>query len=369
MQPNKFIQTVFLISLFSINTLIAQNEESGLQEIIKKIFNGITFSGQWFLSYQNEKINNVTSNEFLLKRGYITFQKKFSDNFSARITQDVVVDREGDGEGDVEIRLKYGFLRWQFDGGTFFYKPSIDFGMVSRPWIDFEQSINKYRVQGTMFLERSGILSSADYGITFTSLLGGEVSEEYQKEVNKTFPGKYGSLAIGVYNGGGYHAIEKNENKMIDGRISIRPFPESITGLQFNLAGAIGKGNVESSPDFNSVAGTISYESKLISTSATFYRGTGFENGGKLDSFGKPLKNCGYSFFADLNVPNSSFSIIGRYDYFNSQSKPTVSISKRFIAGIAYYFFGESKILLDYDHISRTTGDDFIFELAVEFRY
>lgn len=372
MKGVKIKLVIIFILVLSNSFSLAQTEENNFKELIEKVFNGITFSGQWFLSYQSGRINDVTDNEFLLKRGYITFQKRFNENLSARITQDVVVDREGDGEGDIEIRLKYGFLRYQFKGGGFFYKPYIEFGLVSRPWIDFEQSINRYRVQGTMFLERTGILSSADYGISFVSLLGGELDAEFQENVTKSFPGKYGSLAVGIYNGGGYHAIEKNENKMIDGRLSIRPFPEIIPGLQLSFLGAYGKGNAGTSPDYNTLATNVSYENKNLALTGTYYKGTGFEDGSRLSIIGKPPHNSGYSFFADVNIPNTDISLIGRYDYFNSELDAINTISKRFIVGVAYYFFKDSKIIIDYDSIKRnntTYRDNYIFEIAVEFRY
>lgn len=366
------IVLLFILSLLASHSLSAQSEENGAGDLIKKFFADIKFSGQWFISYQSGRLNNVTDNEFLLKRGYITFQKKFDDRFSARITQDVVVDREGDGEGDIEIRLKYGFLRYQFEGGGFFHKPYLEFGLVSRPWIDFEQSINPYRVQGTMYLERNGLLSSADYGVGFVSLLGGEVSEEYQKNVSNSFPGKYGSIAVGIYNGGGYHAIEKNENKTVDGRLSLRPLPDYLPGLQLSFVGTFGKGNVSSSPEHSVTAGIISYESRLFDAAVTYYKGKGFEDGSRLDQSGNPPSNKGYSLFADFNIPGTKFSLIGRYDYFSSRSQNALRESERFIAGLAYYFFGDSKILIDYDLIKRTpsaTRDDYIFEVAVEFRY
>lgn len=354
------------------NNLFAQDDQDAFGETLKKIFNGINFSGQWFLSYQSGRKNDATDNEFLLKRGYITFQKKFDDNFSARITQDVSVDREGDGEGDIEIRLKYGYLRYQFESNDILYKPQIEFGLVSRPWIDFEQSINPYRVQGTMFLERYGILSSADYGITFLSLLGGEIDEEYQKNVNRNFPGKYGSVAIGVFNGGGYHAIEKNENKLIEGRLSIRPLPEILPGFQLSYAGAFGKGNSGLSPDFNVNSAFVSFESAMFVMTASYYTGKGFESGEKLSPDNLPYKNNGYSLFADLNLPNTKFSLLGRYDYFNTEVETSDIVFRRMIIGISYNFLEGSKILLDYDRIKRSSyvgSDDYIVELAVEFRY
>ncbi len=372
MKTKKIFPLIIALLTLSVEPFNAQTEDGEIKSFVKSLLNDISFSGQWFLSYQSGRVRGISDNEFLLKRGYITFNKRFNEHFSARITQDVNVDREGDGEGDIEIRLKYGFLRYQFSGGSLFYKPYVEFGMVSRPWIDFEQSINRYRVQGTMFLERSGILSSADYGLSFVTLLGGELDEDYQKNVSRSFPGKYGSFAIGIYNGGGYHAIEKNENKMVDGRLSLRPVPEIIPGLQFSFVGAYGKGNVGSSPEYKTLAGILSYESRIIDLTGTYYSGTGFEDGGQLNSYGKPPSNNGYSIFADFNIPKTPFNLIGRYDKFTSDSGIFKSISERYILGFAYYFLGDSKIIIDYDRVKRnfTTGkDDYVFEIAVEVRY
>lgn len=72
-------------------------------------------------------------------------------------------------------------------------------GVVHRPWIDFDQKINDYRLQESMFLDQNGIVGSADYGVTFSSLLGGEIDEEYQEEVQSSYPGRYGNLSLGVY--------------------------------------------------------------------------------------------------------------------------------------------------------------------------
>jgi hypothetical protein len=211
---------IFLAFTYSIQSQ-DNKEDNNLGGLVNKIFNDTEISGQWFLGYRYGFGENTDANEFLLKRGYLTFKESFYENFSTRFTQDISVDREGDGAGDIELRLKYGYLRYQFDSFGFFTDPFVEFGLVHRPWLGFEQKINRYRVQGRMFLERFGILHSADYGITFMSLLGGEINEEYQENVSDDHPGRYGSIEFGLYNGGGYHAIEKNENNFLkDGSLS-----------------------------------------------------------------------------------------------------------------------------------------------------
>lgn len=366
------VLTLIVFFTININTNYAQEETNSLTETIQKLMNGISISGQWFLGYQTGRKGGVTDNEFLLKRGYITFRKTFNENLSARFTQDVSVDRDGDGEGDIEIRLKYGFLKYEFESASFLTNPQIDFGLVSRPWIDFEQTINPYRVQGSMFLERYGILSSADYGITFQSLIGGELDDDYKKKVNKNFAGKYGSFSFGIYNGGGYHAIEKNENKLLEGRLTIRPLPELLTGFQLTYIGAIGKGNIESSPNHNLHSVFTSYETQLLSATANIYKGRGFEDGRNVDKDGIAPLNSGYSLFGNFNIPYIPFSLFARYDYFNSEISSKETTSERTILGVAYNFLQGSKIIIDYDYVKKSNSIkpyDYIFEAAIEIRY
>ena len=62
---------------------------------------------------------------------------------------------EGDDAGNIEMRLKYMYLKMKMDQFDFLPSSYFEFGMVHRPWLDFEESINGFRMQGTMFLERS----------------------------------------------------------------------------------------------------------------------------------------------------------------------------------------------------------------------
>ena len=72
----------------------------------KSVLDGIKIGGEWFVGYFYEKNGGESKNDFAIKRGYITISKKFNDKFSARLTQDISVDKEGDGIGDIELRIK-----------------------------------------------------------------------------------------------------------------------------------------------------------------------------------------------------------------------------------------------------------------------
>lgn len=342
----KIIFSIFLISsVFATdaNKLIAKTD----------------ISGQWFLAYNNA--NDI--NQFALKRGYFTIKTKMNDIFSVRYTQDITLDKEGSDAGNVEIRLKYLYLKMELDKIEFLKDSYIEIGLVHRPWIDFEQSVNKYRVQGKMFLERYSIISSADFGIYYTGLLGGKVNDSYLKKVTSKNPGKYGSFALGFHNGGGYHAIEQNNNKTVEGRLTLRPFSEFYPGLELTYAYTYGKANTENNlNDFIMNLLYISSETELGVFTGQYFTGKGDYKGKYVDENDESYSNTGFSLFGELNISNSNFSIFGRFDEFESEFSDK---QNTYLGGIAYKFL-KNKVLFNVD--SQRNGDDTInvYELALE---
>ena len=332
----------------------------------------LKFSGQWFLAFQAGENGNSTFNDFNLKRGYITVQKQLNDRISGRITQDISVDREGDGEGDIELRLKYCYLKYKFSSAGILTHSYLEFGLVHRPWLDFEEHINHYRVQGTMFLERNAVFNSADYGLTLVSLLGGEMDASYQKNISKSYPGRFGSLAVGIYNGGGYHAIEKNKNKSIEGRLTIRPLTGRLPGLQLSYQGAYGKGNTALEPDWHFQSAFLSYECRRLVLTGMYYNGKGNFKGNALISENESAGNSGYSIFADVKIANSLFYLFGRYDYFSQETAADEWQNTGAIFGLAYHLAPGCTILLDRDQSTSKnieTTENAMIEVAVEIHY
>lgn len=353
-----------------------KNEDQDVE--IKDVFNallgyrGLSISGQWFLGYQAGEENAQKFNEFLLKRGYLTFEKKFSAKFSGRITSDISVDQEGDGMGDVELRLKYCYLKYQLPELSLFSNPSIEFGLVHRPWLSLEQCINDYRVQGTMFLERNRIVNTADYGFMFSSNLGGELSEKFAERTDTNQSGKIGSMAVGIYNGGGYHAIEHNQNKTLESRFTLRPLYWFLPELAFSYTNAFGKGNTEAAPDWDLHAGFVSWEHRRIILTGMYFEGTGNYYGSLINENGVSLKQKGYSTFAEVKFFRNKISLIGRYDRVSNDQLKNNGYQERYITGIVYHFIDNCKMLVDYDFTKTNIDavkDERIFEFAVEVNY
>jgi hypothetical protein len=355
---------VFVLSLcfmlFVAGTAMAADEEEVSQEDITKVvkaLKGIKFNLLWYLSYMNGEGAGVGGdagdgeerNKFAIKRGYFRFTKKnLTPWMDAHMTFDVSQASDDDSslDGSVAVRIKYAYAKFKLPDVAFFTKPYIEAGIVHMPWLDFEEHINWYRCQDTMFIERNHTFNSADFGLTVVTLLGGEIDKEYQKKVNKKYPGRYGSMAFGVYNGGGYHASEKNENKVVEGRLTIRPLPDIVPGLQFSYFGLTGKGNTKDEPDWNVNLGMVSYEHEYVALTGQYYDGKGNQKG--KDEHNKD----GYSIFAELK-PHKKFSVIGRYDYFDPDDDADDDENTRYILGLAYHLDKPHKnmIVLDYDAV------------------
>ena len=334
------------VCIFMINTNMVYANDDLLKEH-KSIKNDLSIGGVWYLSFQNDGSEGGGS-KFLVKRGYINIKKKFNSWFSGRITP----DSHQDDAGDLKVRLKYCYGKFYFPDLSFLTKPALEVGLVHMPWLDFEEHINYYRLQDKMFIERNHRFNSADFGLTFFALLGGEMDMNYKKKVSKKYPGKFGSIAFGVYNGGGYHAIETNKNKVFEARITIRPLPSFVPGLQLSYFGTFGKGNIKTEPDWFTHLGYLSFEHEYAVFAFTYYLGTGDQKGKYIDEDGVAFNNSGYSAFGELKVPSSDFSIVGRYDYFNEDDCEGDHGDTRLIGGIAYHLAGHHKILFDYDYLT-----------------
>lgn len=372
MKSNCF--AIFLVFLFLFKGLClnAQDTDSISQnsDNLSQILNQ-HFEGQWFLAYQYKDLKDEEISQFTLKRSYLTLKHTFNERYSVRFTQDITLDEEGSDAGNVEMRLKYCYLNMKLDNFMIFHKPSVEIGLVHRPWLDFEQSINPYRIQGKMFLERVGLLNSADFGFTFMGLLGGEMDDKYQEHVNTDFPGKYGSISLGVYNGSGYHDLENNKNKTFESRITLRPFHAALPGLQFSYFMLYGKGNIESEPDFTIHNLFVSYENKYFTLTNQWYTGKGNSAGTFIGPDLNAYDNEGFSLFGEYKFPKYRWTAFARYDFFETEQTEAID-NQRIIAGIGYYFYKKSKFVLDLEYMDSGMDHSwrhYFYEAAIEINF
>ena len=348
----KFI-VVLLLALLTVGSSPVFAADEGISqkdvESIVKALKGLSISSEWYLSYQDGQSNNGTDySKFALKRGYVTIKKSITPYLTGRVTTDIYTN----ADGSTAPRLKYLYGQFSMPDMGALTKPSVEFGLVHTPWLDFEEHVNLFRAQDTMFVERNGLFNSADTGITFNTLFGGTMDKDYQNNVSKNYPGRYGSMALGVYNGGGYHASENNQNKVVEGRLTIRPLPDVIPGLQFSYLGIFGKGNTAAEPDWRTNLGFVSYEQKYVTLTGQYYWGKGNSSGSDEN------EKKGYSFFTEIK-PMDKYSIIGRYDHFDPNKNVSDDENDRYIVGFAYMLDKphHNMILVDYATVKYKQPD------------
>ncbi|MFB3851190.1 MAG: hypothetical protein ACE14Q_04600 [Acidobacteriota bacterium] len=353
---------------------------------------GIKIGGTYFYSYQNgtkfsatEKDGLQSYNQFVLKRAYFDLKKEITPYLTARFTTDV----HQDSSGSYLIRMKYLYGDFNWKGNSAFSKPHIEVGMCHTPWLDFSDYINPWRVQDTLFIERQKLVPSADLGFLFMTNFGPELPKSYQDDVSKGFPGKWGSLAIGLYNGGGYGSAEKNTNKMWHYRVSFRPIPAYAPGLQLSIGGANGKSNIAPTnydksgpfldrriyPDFKMFNYMLSYQHSRFTLSFEGFKAEGNTSGSSYytpsqyvagvdygDIF-KGYKQKGYSYFGQVYLDgNKKWVLWGRYDHydpdtegiFETVKKHSEDVQKRYIYALAYKLYKDNLILLDYERLSHS---------------
>lgn len=355
------IRTVFfftIIQFFSAN-LVAQSDSS----TVKKVVSSSELSGQWFLAYNYSLTSDA--NSFQLKRGYFTVRTKINNSLSVRYTQDITLDKEGADAGNVEIRMRYLYLKLIPKRFSFLKNTYFEVGLVHRPWLDYEQGINTYRVQDKMFAEKYNLINSGDLGVSFIGELGKKMDNAYTRSVNPKSTGRYGSFAVGVYNGGGYHSIERNENKTVESRFTLRPLPDFAPGLQFTYTNAFGKGNTaDNSRQFKMHLTFVSFEHKFFDFSAQYVVSEGDYGENILNSNGNPAQSSGWALFGEFKIPKTRFALFGRLEDFVRNDSEN-GYSKGLATGAAYRF-EKNKIVLFYNNDSNALIKNSFAELALE---
>jgi hypothetical protein len=353
---------------------------------------GIKVGGQIFFSYQNGESYSASStsedktdaySRFIVKRGYIDIQKAFTPWMKARITPEIYQD----ATGNYSSRMKYIYAGFYWKGNSFVNTPYLEAGLVRNPWFDFEESINIYRLQDNMFLERTGIIGTTEQGVLFGGDFGEPLPKSYQDQVSNKYPGRWGSFQLVISNGGGYNTPENNMNKALMGRVSFRPMPDILPGFQMTLFGVSGRGNLpptrytkvpfknkEIYPSWSMWDGMLSYQHPHFSVTGQYYESRGNALGtrfygasdylpGEVDpaDIFKPRSQKGYSFFADVKFPaNRKWSWMGRMDYYDPDTKGILvlqnnrDVTRRYITGLSYRLFKDNIVLLDYDVLKHS---------------
>jgi len=270
-----------------------------------------------YLQYDAELKNRSGYNTFDVTRAYLNINAQVSKNIRFRFTPDIRRVNDSTLSGSLVLRVKYAYAQIDNVGP----RSWIRMGAHQTPWLDFEESVNRYRVQGTMFAEREGMIpGSSDFGASYFASL----------------PSGYGEFHVGVYNGEGYAQPEANKYKSVQGRLTIRPLPKgNAIAKGFRISGFFNKGwyDADHPRDLGIVMGSFEHPHVV----ATLQKLKATDNPLTLAT-PTDVERSGWSAFVSPRRSPSGLAGILRYDSFDPDRAIAANSHQRVIAGAAYWF-------------------------------
>jgi len=271
----------------------------------------------------------VSPSAFNVSRAYINVTGQLNHRFAFRITPDIVRET-GVGSsiaGSMTVRLKYGYVQMNLDDrlwrGTF-----ARAGMIQTPYVDFEETVYRYRFQGGVFADREGFMTSSDYGAIGRTLL----------------PRGYGEIYGGVYNGEGFTRADPNDQKAVEIRATIRPLPSSNLPRGLRVTGFYSGDHTVKNADRRRTAGLATFEHRFVNLAWSY-----------LDAVDQATPSAprvqarGQSFWITPRMPlgappvappagtvRGSFEGLFRYDRLEP-NRDLPGLKQRWICGAAYW--------------------------------
>jgi hypothetical protein len=284
--------------------------------------------------------NSVTGNSFNIARAYINVSGTISHIVAFRVTPDITRET-GTGSalnGSLTYRLKYAYAQFNLDDwlprGSW-----VRFGMQQTPWVDFIDTVYRYRFQGTTLEDRETLLSSSDVGATF----------------HYNFAGNYGDFHGGFYNGDNYNRAEANDQKAIMLRGTVRPLPMHATLRGLRVTGFYDHDAYVKEAERRRAILGLTYEHRWFNTGWNYLSTTD-----QTRVVNPKLDGHGFSAWVTPKTPKGyGWEGLLRFDHLiQEQSTSTTNGERnRTIAGVAYWFprqgSASAAVLFDYEQVDN----------------
>lgn len=356
-----------LVFACSVCTAASAQDRGSTDRSVPDWVNRISISGRAFLRYGYE-LNSVKDdfNEFAVDRVYLTFRSKVSDKSTVQYTL------EGGEIRDAEYRLSDGNLErssTSMDVQTkyFFFEVTdalyrsgfVRIGQAPQPWVPFQEDLWGYRVQGTVFADRSGYLGSRDLGLSF----GG------------TIPDGYGSWHGAFVNGEGWKSPERGKHKDFHLRSTVFPFVKSRESVKNLFVSGFFSGgaydDVSSGPrDRQRAIVQLGYRK-----TGSLYLGAEYmwasDPADKMKArypslaarSGQVSDALGYSLYGVLNLGTigggtdaAKWDVLARFDHLDPDDELADNDVDRWIIGVSHRFSSNVLALLDYETVEYASG-------------
>ena len=283
----------------------------------------VTLSGVAYAQFAAQLDSGKNSN-FDVTRAYLNVIGRFSGGIMTRVTGDVYQN----ADGSHTYRLKYAFVNWTPTGSALTYR----FGLITTPWIDWEEQLWDYRMQGPVAVDRNKRMTSSDFGAGVDGNINNELVD----------------FQASVFDGTGYSATPGDMHKVVAGRVSVRLVgtddASRVGGLR--LTGYAQVGAPSGGGTLNRFLGELSYRSKNLLLAGQY--------GSIVDSTagGAQFSRTITSIYGWYRIPSSPVGIIARVDLYDPKLTPTDNKTTDIIGGVSYQLSPNVRLLADVDQLS-----------------
>ncbi len=276
--------------------------------------------------YQDFPTAGVRQNNFSIQRAYINVIGRFAGGIYTRVTADVYTPPAATTDNSRTFRLKYAYFGYTPTGSSLTFK----LGAIHTPWLDWEEALWDYRVQGQMALERGGYVTSSDFGAGIDYKQGAD-------KVNGQFM---------IVNGEGYSGGAGDFRKDAEVRLSARVMDtddsSSVGGVRLTGYGQFGKAT--GGADRNRYLGMVSYRTKQITLA------------GEVASTKDAVTGRVISAFGVYKLTNSKIAALARVDITDPNTSVANDKQTRLIGGVSYQVSPNLRLLADLDRVSFEAG-------------
>ena len=306
----------------------------------------VSVGGVIYAQWSTQLDSLSPANNFDITRAYVNAIGRFNGGIMTRVTLDVYHDADATAGGALLYRLKYAYAGWTPNGSPFTFR----FGLTQTPYIDWEEQLWDYRMQGPVPVDRNSYMSSSDFGLA----------------VDGSFDHEMFNFQAMAMNGENYNKTPGDSHKDFAARVSVRLLGTDegnrVGGLRLTGYGQLG--TPTSGGTRNRFLGMVSYRSKevLLAASFTSAKDT-VTNPAKISTTGQVMSAYGW-----VKIPASAFAILGRVDIVDpntcSPATPATAscpasagYDKRtiLIGGVSYQLSPNVRLLADIDRTSYQT--------------
>ena len=298
----------------------------------------VTVGGLVYTQYVYQLKDTINHfNNFDITRAYVNILGRFAGGVTTRITPDI--QRVGAGDNSLRLRLKYAFATYTPQGSALTFKA----GLIHTPWLDWEEALWDYRMQGSMALERGfmtaagaqqGYLSSSDFGVGVDGKWGPDKA----------------NLQVVVVNGENYNTSPGDKGKDAQARLSVRLQDTNdstrVGGLR--LTGYAQYGKASGGAQRNRFIGMVSYKSRQITLAGEAAMTQDWPAGAL------QVNGHVYSVFGVYKLTHSKAALLARVDVEDPQAGVDDK-QTRVIGGASYQVSPNWRLLLDWDYLDLAT--------------